>query len=107
MNRILMFVYAFIIVISQIYRGVSFFKPFLNFIIYLIHNVLTTFSKTIFFFFDNADGIPCVFDYNCPEISYYPVRCNVNNICEYNLNVDLVEEIEWVIVQFTLIKINV
>ncbi|AES88514.1 putative Late nodulin [Medicago truncatula] len=60
MNHILMFVYAFIIVISQIYR----------------------------------DGIPCVFDYNCPEISYYPVRCNVNNICEYNLNVDLVEEIE-------------
>jgi len=90
--NILMFVYALVIVISQIYRGMSFFKPFLNFLIYLIHNILTTFSKTFFFY--NAGGIPCVFDYNCPKISHYPFKCNVNNICEYNLNVPPPSEIE-------------
>jgi len=69
----LMFVYTLIIMFLSLFlvvtnSGMSFLTPFsfFFFLIYLIHNIISSFANIIYFLFDNTVHIPCDTVADCP-----------------------------------------
>jgi len=60
----------------------SFFTPFLKFLIYLIHNILLPLSNIYLFIVDHAANIPCNSDSDCTWKIYYTYKCK-DGFCVY------------------------